>query len=176
MVLARRREEAAPGWGTSPTPLASGLGRHPSPAGSYTEHRSSIRHARVGLRSGWRPIQTSRIWDAWARRGKRRSSVGLDKEIPNAAGAWTARRTVKPRLILRIDGQPRVRWVPASRLGLVDLVVQIKRLIRGLEAPFRPLAAIPRLQPKPLSRLASGHQGCGVPGDSNRTTRRPRPC
>ena len=79
------REEAAPGWGTSPTPLASGLGRHPSPAGSYTEHRSRIRHARVGLRSGWRPIQTSRIWDAWARRGKRRSSVGLDKEIPNAA-------------------------------------------------------------------------------------------
>ena len=79
------REEAAPGWGTSPTPLAFGLGRHPSPAGSYTEHRSSIRHARVGLRSGWRPIQTSRIWDAWARRGKRRSSAGLDKEIPNAA-------------------------------------------------------------------------------------------
>ena len=60
-------------------------GRHPSPARSYTEHRSRIRHARVGLRSGWRPIQTSRIWDAWARRGKRRSSVGLDKEIPKAA-------------------------------------------------------------------------------------------
>jgi len=71
--------------------------------------------------------------------------VGLDKEIPNAAlhmGLRPQGETVKPRLILRIDGQPRVRWVPASRLGLVDLVVQIKRLIPGLEAPFRPFADI----------------------------------
>ena len=68
--------------------------------------------------------------------------MGLDKEIPNAAlhmGLRPQGETVKPRLILRIDGQPRVRWVPASRLGLVDLVVQIKRLIYlAWRPPFDP--------------------------------------
>ena len=51
----------------------------------------------------------------------RRNSAGFEQGDPRrcpAHGAWTARRNAKPRLILRTDSQPYVRWVTADVMNL----------------------------------------------------------